>query len=282
MACFGSLTNFRKPILLTSQSPNSIGDCVPDRFIESTVDGSVATLTLDRPPHNIMNIEMMEQMNSALLDLREASECKVLVIRGRGRTFSMGVDMADHTRDKVGRTLQVFHRIFETMRLLDTIAISAVDGPALGGGFELAIGCNLVVASESARFGLPDIDHGLFPPLAAVVLPRAGPRRKAMEWILTGDEITAQELRQFGLVNRVFPENEFEAGLQELVEKITRKSGPVLQLAKRAQFESYYAAYEEALYKADNIYLGDLMALADSQEGIESFLEGREPKWRNA
>ena len=253
-----------------------------DRFVELTCEGSVATLTLDRPPLNVMNIDMMEQINDALADLRGRREIKVLLFRGRGKAFSAGVDIADHTRDKVARMLQVFHRIFESIRMLDVIAVAAVDGLALGGGFELAIGCNLVVASESARFALPEIDVGVFPPLACVVLPRATPRRKAMEWILTGEEITAAELQSFGLVNRVFPDDRFEHELQRFVGVLTSKSGPVLQLAKRAQIESYYATYEEALYKAENLYLRELMPLADAQEGIQAFLEKRKPQWHDA
>ena len=255
---------------------------VTDRFVELTDKGGVATLTMNRPPLNVMNIEMMEQMNTAILALRGRDDLKVLVLRGRGKAFCAGVDIADHTKDKVARMIQVFHRIFESMRLLDVIAVAAVDGFAFGGGFELAIGCNLVVASESSRFQLPEINLGVIPPLACVVLPRAAPRRKAMEWILTGDEISAQELLSYGLVNQVLPDKEFEAGLQTFVGKLTSKSGPVLSLAKRAQVESYYAAYEEALYKAESLYLHELMSLEDAQEGIRAFLEKREPKWRNA
>ena len=253
-----------------------------DRFVELVCEGSVATLTLDRPPLNVMNIEMMEQINDALLQLRGRKELKVLLVRGRGEAFSAGVDIGDHTKDRVSRMIQVFHRIFESIRLLDLIAVAAVDGRALGGGFELAIGCNLVVASGSARFGLPEIKLGVFPPLACVVLPRAAPRRKAMEWILTGEEITAQELQAYGLVNRIFPDDTFEAELAAFIGLLTSKSGPVLQLAKRAQTESYYAAYEEALYKAENLYLRELMVLHDAQEGIQAFLEKREPQWRDA
>lgn len=253
-----------------------------DRFVGLTYEGGVATLTLDRPPLNVMNIEMMEQMNEAILELRGRTDLKVLVIRGKGKAFSAGVDVADHTKDKVTRMIQVFHRIFESIRLLDVIAVAAVHGRALGGGFELAIGCNLVVASESARFALPEIKLGVFPPLACVVLPRAAPRRKAMEWILMGEEITAQELSAYGLVNRIVPDDRFDDELAAFVERITNKSGPVLTLAKRAQTESYYAAYEEALYKAENLYLRELMALEDSHEGIRAFMEKRAPTWRDA
>jgi cyclohexa-1,5-dienecarbonyl-CoA hydratase len=223
---------------------------VSNDLVELTFKESVATLTLNRPPLNVLNIEMMERVNEALLEIKSHPEIKVLVIRGKGKAFCAGVDVADHTRDKVSRMIQVFHRIFETIRLLDVVAVAAVDGHALGGGFELAIGCNLVVATESARFAVPEIKLGVFPPLACVVLPRAAPRRKAMEWILTGEQVSARELESYGLVNRVFPKDEFEQGLDELVGQLTSKSGPVLMLAKRAQMESYYAAYEEALFKA--------------------------------
>jgi cyclohexa-1,5-dienecarbonyl-CoA hydratase len=255
---------------------------VAERLVTCRYDGGVATLTLCRAPLNIMNIAMMEQINTLLLDFRDHPELKVLLIRGDGDAFCGGVDPADHTREKVARMLQMFHRIFETMRLLDVIAVAAVHGPAIGAGFELAIGCNLVLATESARFSLPQINMGAFPPVAAVLLPRAAARRKAMEWILTGAEITATELERFGLVNRVFRDDDFDKGVAEFIKLLTSKSGPVLSLAKRAQFESYYATYEEALYKVENLYLRDLLSLADCQEGTQAFLEGRPPKWRDA
>ncbi len=252
------------------------------KYIELSLDDGVATLTLNRPPLNIMNIAMMEEMNAALLDLRQHDELKVLLIRGRGKAFSSGIDVADHTRDKVARMLQVFHRVFETTRLLDLIVVAAVDGVAFGGGFELALGCNLIVASESARFRLPEITVGTFPALASVVLPRAGPRRKAMEWILTGEEIPIDDLERFGLLNRVFPDDKFEEGLQEFLARLVSKSGPVLQLARRAQVEAYYTAYEEALHRVEDLYLRELMPLDDVQEGVQSFLEKREPRWSDA
>ncbi|MFQ6046243.1 MAG: enoyl-CoA hydratase/isomerase family protein [Gemmatimonadales bacterium] len=251
-------------------------------FVNLDYSGGVATLTLDRPPLNVMNIEMMEQVNGALLQLTEHRELKVLVVQGNGEAFCAGIDLSEHTRDKAARLLQVFLRIFETIRMLDVIAVAAVDGVALGGGFELALGCNLVVASESSRFGLPQLSQGVFPPLACVVLPRAAPRRKAMEWILTGEEIPARELASHGLVNRVFPDDQFGRRLGEFVGHLTRNSAAIMSLAKRAQTESYYAAYEEALYKVENLYLRDLVTLEDSQEGITAHLEDREPRWKDA
>lgn len=248
---------------------------------EQAHDGAVARLILNRPPLNVMNIDMMEEINSELLRLREARDLKVLVIRGSGGTFCDGVDVEDHSRDRVARMLQIFHRIFETIRLLDVVSVAAVEGSAAASGFELAIGCNLVLASASARFSLPQVRMGVFPPVACVVLPRAAPRRKAMEWILTGEPVSAAELANYGLVNRVFPEGEFDASLDEFIGRLTANSGPVMQLARRAQAESYYVAYEQALYKVENLYLRDLMALADPHEGIAAYLENRDPQWRN-
>jgi len=249
--------------------------------VDLTFEGSVATLTLKRPPLNVMNIDMMEQMNAALLELRGRKGLKILLVRGNPEAFSAGIDVSEHTRERVARLLQVFHRIFETIRLLDVVAVAAVEGVAYGGGFQLAIGCNLVVASKSSRFAVPEINMGLFPPLAAVVLPRAAPRRKAMEWILTGEDIPAEELLSYGLVNRVLSDDTFDAGLGEFVAQLASKSGPVLQLAKRAQTESYYSGYEEALYKAENLYLRDLMTLDDPIEGVAAFLEKRAPSWQD-
>ena len=252
------------------------------KYVTLQIEGSVATLLLNRPPLNLMHIELLEEMNDTLLELRGNSSVNVLLIRGSSRAFSAGVDLNDFTRDRVARLMHVFHRLFETIRLLDLVAVAAVEGVALGGGFELAVGCNLIVAAESARFAFPEIKLGIFPPVASVILPRIVPRRKAMEWILLGDQISADELAHYGMVNFVWPDDTFAQQLDILLGKLTARSRPVLQFAKRAQVESYYTAYEEAFLKVENLYLRELMSLEDPHEGVKAFLEKRTPKWRNA
>lgn len=254
----------------------------PFVVLEMSHEGQGARLTLQRPPDNLLSLEMMEAINVALLGLRDAPDLKVLVVRGSGTAFCSGIDLSEHSRDRVTRLVQVFHRIFETIRLLNVVSIAAVNGRAIAGGFALALGCNMVVARRSVTFSLPEVRRGLFPPVPCVILPRAAPRRKAMEWILLGEEIPADELAAFGLVNRVFPDEAFESGLDEMVSRLITTSGPVLQLARRAQMESYYATYEEALFKVENLYLRDLLALQDPHEGIQATLEAREAQWRNA
>jgi enoyl-CoA hydratase/carnithine racemase len=239
----------------------------------------LATLTLDRPPGNHLSIDVMDEMNQVLLEVRGREDVEVLVIRGAGGVFCEGLDLRDHERGRLQRLLQVYSRIFETIRMIDMVTIAAVEGKAWGSGFELALGCNLIVAAASTSFRLPEIDRGIIPHIASIILPRVVPRRRAMEWILTGEEIGIDELDRFGLLNRVFADDAFEDGLTGFVGALTAKSGPVLQLARRAQYESYYSTYEEALYRVQNLYLRELMELEDPAEGVSAHLEGRAPVW---
>jgi len=241
----------------------------------------VATMTLHRPPRNLLDIDMIEEIADALLAIRGDSAIEILILRGAEGNFSEGLDLREHVKSRLQRLVQVYSRVFETLRMMDVVSIAAIEGNAFGGGFELALGCNLIVAAENARFALPEVRHGIFPPIACIILPRVVPRRRAMEWILTGNEISAARLQEDGLINRLFPPQEFEAGLEAFVAELARNSGPVLQLAKRAQYEAYYSTYEEALYKVQNLYLRDLMELQDAEEGLRAYREGREAVWRN-
>ncbi|MBI4544979.1 MAG: enoyl-CoA hydratase/isomerase family protein [Gemmatimonadetes bacterium] len=254
---------------------------MPYDFLELRLEGEVASLTLNRPPANLLHMPLMEELNSALLSLRGNRGLEVLLLRGAGGVFCEGLELQEHRRERVQRTLQVYSRIFETIRMLDVIAVAAVEGRALGSGFELALICNLIVAADTATFALPEVGYGRIPPIASIVLPRVTPRRKAMEWIITGNSITAAELAHYGLVNRVLPVEGFDARLAEFLAEITSKSGPILQLAKRAQYEAYYSAYDEALFRVQNLYLRDLVELEDAEEGVRARLEGREPQWSN-
>lgn len=250
------------------------------QFVRIDQDEKMATLSIERPPGNLLHIDLMEEINHALLELRGTRGVEVLVLRGSHGTFSEGLDLQEHKRHRVQRAMQVYSRIFETIRMMDLVTIAAVEGRAWGGGFELCLGCNLIVAENEASFQLPEISYGVFPPIAAIVLPRVAPRRRAMEWILTGCEIPAQQLHHFGLVNRLLDRDRFDEELADFAELLCSKSGPVLQLAKRAQYDAYYSTYEEALYKVQNLYLRDLMELDDMEEGISAYLEGREPDWK--
>ena len=251
------------------------------KHIRLSIDEKVATLWLARPPGNLLDIAMMEEINEALASCRDYQTLEVLVLRGQDRSFCEGMDLREHTQKRVQRLLQVFMRIFETMRMMNVISVAAVEGKAIGAGFELALGCNLIVAAEDALFALPQTKMGIIPTVAAAVLPRIAPRRRAMEWVLTGNPISASRLEHDGVLNRVFPPQSFVAGLDALLAEITDKSAPVLQLAKRAQYEAYYSPYPEAMANIQSLYLRELMMLQDAREGPKAAREGREPVWKH-
>lgn len=252
-----------------------------DKRVLLSVEGEVATLVLHRPPGNVLDIATLEELNEALFGLRDEPTLKVLLIRGANGTFCDGLDLAEHTRDRVQRLLQVFVRFFETLRMVQAVTVAAVEGRAVGAGFELALGCNLFVATETATFSLPQIKMGLLPPVATAILPRIAPRRRAMEWILTGNKISARRLEHDGVINRLLPEDHFENMLAAFVKELTGKSAPVLQLARRAQMEAYYSTFPDALSSIHALYIRELIELEDSEEGTRAAREERKPEWKN-
>jgi cyclohexa-1,5-dienecarbonyl-CoA hydratase len=241
---------------------------------------SVARITLNQPPLNIIDIPMIREMHSALTRIH-SSNVKVLVIDHQGKAFSAGVSIKDHAPDKVGEMLEKFHGMF---RLLDSLAVPSlalVDGMALGGGCELAVFCDIVIASDRATFGQPEIKVGVFPPVAAVLFPRLIGRNRALELLLTGDVIEAAEAKGIGLINRVVPAQSFREKTDEFISKITSLSGPVLKLTKRAVDCGLDASVDGGIRAVEQLYLGDLMKTEDAREGLTAFLEKRKPIWKN-
>jgi cyclohexa-1,5-dienecarbonyl-CoA hydratase len=249
--------------------------------IACDVQSGVARLTLNRPPLNILNLAMMQDVNSALGALASRDDAKLLVIDHEGKAFSAGVDIKDHTADKVESMMELLHRMFELLGALACPTVAVVKGPALGAGCELATFCDMVVASEQATFGLPEIKVGVFPPIAAAVLPHLVGRNRALELVLTGEAVGAEEARQIGLINRVFPADGFREKVDAFIAQLTSLSAPVLKLAKRALDRGLYVSVAEALAKAEEIYLGELMRTEDAHEGLQAFLEKRKPVWRD-
>ncbi|MBU1276242.1 MAG: enoyl-CoA hydratase/isomerase family protein [Proteobacteria bacterium] len=247
--------------------------------IKLAVDGGVATLTLCREPLNVLNIAMMKEMNLALDSLTPAG-LKVLLIQAEGKAFSAGVDVGEHLGDQVNDMIEVFHGIFRRMEKLGVVSVASVQGAALGGGCELAAYCDLVVASEKAKFGQPEILVGVFPPVAALVFPRQLGYKKALELIVTGDIIGAAEAKQIGLVNQVVPPEELAAATQALVGKLTNLSGLVLGLTKKAVVQGLGDDKEKSLEVIEKIYLKELMPTADAEEGLRAFLDKRKPQWK--
>ena len=250
------------------------------QYIGFEVASGVARLTFKRPPLNVLNIAMMREINSAL-DRFDQAKAKVLVIAAEGKAFSAGVDVAEHTADKVGEMIEVFHGMFRRLDRLDVPTLAIVQGAALGGGCEVALFCDMVLASDKAKFGQPEIKVGVFPPIAAVILPRLVSRAKALELLLTGETIDAAEAYRLGLVNKVVPPDQLQAATEELIGKFTSLSSVVLQMTRRAARLGGQGTFAEALNQVESLYLSDLMKTHDANEGLTAFLEKRPPVWKD-
>jgi cyclohexa-1,5-dienecarbonyl-CoA hydratase len=242
---------------------------------------SVARITLNQPPLNIIDIPMIGEMHSALSRVHAAGDLKVLVIDHRGKAFSAGVSIKDHTPDKVEEMIEKFHGLFRLLNSLAIPSLALVDGMALGGGCELAVFCDMVIASDRATFGQPEIKVGVFPPVAAVLLPRLIGRNRALELLLTGDVIEAREAKAIGLINKVIPAQSFREKTDEFISRLTSLSGSVLRLTKRAVDRGLYMSVKEGITAVEQLYLGELMKTEDAREGLNAFLEKRKPIWRN-
>ncbi|MFQ5498902.1 MAG: enoyl-CoA hydratase/isomerase family protein [Candidatus Zixiibacteriota bacterium] len=247
--------------------------------IDLHVTDRIGTLTLMRDDLNVLNIAMMNEINEALESLANGHDLKMLVIRAKGKAFSAGVDVSEHTADKVDDMIGTFHRIF---RLLDTIecpTVALVQGAALGGGCELACFCDMVVASDRAKFGQPEIKVGVFPPVAAASFPESTALKSVYELLLIGDTILADEAQRIGLVNKVYPRDSFESDAEEWLARLASNSAVILRQTKKAIQAGLGKPFIEALGAAEQIYLGEMMSTKDAHEGLAAFMDKRSPKW---
>ncbi len=251
------------------------------KHIQTEFKDGVATLTLNRAPLNVLNIEMMEEINTYLEELKEEKSLKLLVIQAMGKAFSAGVDVGEHMGDMVYKMIEAFHRIFRLMDALKVPSIAVVNGSALGGGCELALYCDMVIATERAKFGQPEIQVGVFPPIAALIFPRMIGRKKALELILSGETISAQEALALGLINKVVPEASLPQEVGGFIEKLKKLSGIVLKLAKEATLAGLNDDMDQGLKVIEKIYLDRLMKTHDAIEGLQAFLEKRKPAWKD-
>ena len=253
------------------------------QFIKTWDADGAAWISINRPPLNVLDIPTMEELNNALVAVKARElELRALVITAEGgKAFSAGVDVADHTEDKVEYMIEVFHQIFYNMAQLQIPTIGAVKGAALGGGCELAIFCDMIVASDRLKIGQPEIKVGVFPPLAAVMIPRLVPEKRAFELLAGGEVIRADEALAIGLVNKVVPSESFDEEFGTFLRVFTTLSGAVLRSTKKAIRAARGLPFADALNKVERIYLDELMITEDAREGLGAFLEKRAPVWKD-
>src|SRR5580693_4798291 len=227
------------------------------QYIKLAIDKNVARITLARPEHNLLNEGMLREISDAILTAGESEAAKLIVMDSACKVFSGGIDIGEYTSQRVFQMLDAFHGAF---------------GALLG---------DLVVATPKARFAQPEITIGVFPPLASTILPYLVGPKVALEIILTGEAVTAERALELGLVNRLVPEAQLEKSVDDLLERITAHSGPVLTMAKKAILGGMGLSLRDGLRNSMSIFLNELYRLEDSQEGLRALVEKRKPNWKN-
>lgn len=253
------------------------------QYIKFRVDDRAARITFARPPLNILNIAMLREINEALNQCAHQRELAAIVFDAAPdcNAFSAGVAVEEHVEETIFQMLDSFHGVFRNLEQIARPTIAIVDGSALGGGCELVAACDIVIASERARFGQPEIKLGVFPPVAAVLLPRVIGDKRARELILTGELIEAPEAARLGLVNYLLPGNELEQKTSDLLSRFRNLSVAALAFTKEAIDLGHGRSLDLALKEVENLYLNELMKTYDASEGIKAFTEKRKPEWRH-
>ncbi|HXU49473.1 MAG TPA: enoyl-CoA hydratase/isomerase family protein [Candidatus Binatia bacterium] len=251
------------------------------QFVKVNVEGEVARLTLDRPDHNLLNERMLTEIAAGINTLGERATIKLIVLDSAGKAFCGGIELGEYTQRRVFQLLDAFHAAFSAMMDTSKPVLVVVNGAAFGGGAELAALGDLVIATPKARFAQPEIRLGVFPPLAAAVLPYILGPKQALELVLTGEAMSAERARELGLVNWLVSEEELPQKVADVIARVTAQSGPVLTMAKKAILGSLGLPLRDGVRTSMNVFLNELADLEDSQEGLRALVEKRAPKWKN-
>jgi cyclohexa-1,5-dienecarbonyl-CoA hydratase len=255
----------------------------PEEFehVKFRIDAGVARMTLNRPEHNLLNESMLREIAGGIAYAGDLEDVKLIVLDSACKVFCGGIDIGEYTSQRVFQMLDAFHAAFAGMLEVGKPVVCVVNGPAIGGGAELAAFGDLVIATPKARFAQPEISIGIFPPLASTILPFLVGPKVALELVLTGEPVTAERALELGMVNRLVPEAQLEQAVNELVGRISSHSGPVLTMAKKAILGGMGLSLREGLKHSMNIFLNELYRLEDSQEGLRALVEKRKPNWKN-
>jgi len=263
---------------LTQQQKKKVEDY---EFVKVRLSGGVAHMTLNRPDHNLLNEAMLREMAEGIEYAGSREDVKIILLDSACKVFCGGIEIGEYTSQRVFQMLDAFHAAFAAMVDVAKPVICVVNGPAIGGGAELAAFGDLVIASPKARFAQPEITIGMFPPLASTILPYLVGPKIALELVLTGEPVTAERALDLGLVNRLVPEDKLETTVKDLVARMTGHSGPVLTMAKKAILGGMGLSLRDGLKHSMNIFLNELYRLEDSQEGLQALVEKRKPNWKN-
>ena len=251
------------------------------KFIQFDTSTFAAHITLNHAPYNVLTVPVMTELARAIESLNGRADVKCILLDSAQKAFSAGISLEDSRPERIFQTLDAFNRVFDAIADISKPLIVVVNGPAIGAGSELVAFGDLVVATPNARFAQPEVKMGVFPPFAAIMLPAVIGPKKTYELILTGQPLTAEEAASLGFVNKVVPESGLKATVDDILAKIGEFSGPVLEMTKKVIGSSMGLPLAEAMKKSQDIYLNQLYALEDVQEGLRAVVEKRKPVWKN-
>jgi cyclohexa-1,5-dienecarbonyl-CoA hydratase len=250
-------------------------------FVKVRLEGGAARMTLSRPEHNLLNESMLRELAEGIEYVGGRDDIKIIVLDSACKVFCGGIEVGEYTSQRVFQMLDAFHAAFAAMVDVAKPVITIVNGPAIGGGAELAAFGDMVIATPKARFAQPEITIGMFPPLASTILPYLVGPKVALELVLTGEPVSAERALDLGLVNRLIPEAQLETTVKDLLTRMTGHSGAVLTMAKKAILGGMGMSLRDGLKHSMSIFLNELYRLEDSQEGLHALVEKRKPNWKN-
>jgi enoyl-CoA hydratase/carnithine racemase len=250
----------------------------PSVPVTVVVRDGVARVSLDRPPLNVLDIDMLRQLNDALRECDRTSVRIVVLASTLPRAFSAGVDVADHLPNRLDAMLTEVRENARLLLKLEPVTLAAVHGATLGGGSEIALLCDLMIAADDTVFGFPEVRLAAFPPVAAACLPELGLGPRAMRWLL-GESFDAGAAYDAGLASQVVPRNELTGAADRLATELAAFSSVALRAITAATRRRRADAILQRLDTTIEIYRTTVAPSEDGQDGVRAFLEKRAPVW---
>jgi len=249
-----------------------------------SADGHVATITLNRPEQrNPLSATMLRDLWAAFRWCRDEPDVRVVVLTGAGRVFCAGADLTSFDGEATGleryRSRDLYVDLFLLMAELGKPIIGRINGHALAGGLGLACSCDLLVAVDTAAFGTPEINVGIWPMMIQAILSRNIPRKVLLEMEMLGDRWTAAQLEAFGVINRVVPAEQLDSAVRDIADALARKSPVAMRLGRDSFYRQQDMEFRAALHYLHGQFLL-VSQTEDSREGIKAFFEKREPEFK--
>lgn len=256
----------------------------PEPLVLRSDHDGIADITINRPKaYNALSIECMQAVTDEILAAGDDESVKVIILSGSGKGFCAGHDLkemrSNPAREFYERTFDVCSRMMISIVNLPKPVIAKVHGVATAAGCQLVATCDLAIASEDARFATPGVNIGLFCSTPMVALSRNVPRKQAMEMLLTGEFVSAARACEIGLINSFVPFDRLDEAAHELASRISSKSPLTLNIGKRAFYEQIEMGLSDAYRHCSRVMVENMMA-RDAEEGIDAFLEKRQPEWK--